>query len=116
LGTPPQPQQPATPSAGGWNVRVKERVPAYATYLTLTRNPMVPVIYFGCAVMLAGLMIAFFIRSRQVWFRIDPAKRRLYVAALYRHQAATSLDRATRAALDELAAPEEQTPATAIKG
>lgn len=92
---------PAAAGAGEWRVRLAERVQPYATYLTLTRNPMIPVIYGGCAVMLLGLLAVFFVRPRQVWFRVDPASRRLQVAAIYRHPQA-ELDGATRAVLERL--------------
>lgn len=103
--TPAAPKpQAASAASGGWTVRVQERIQAYATYLTLTRNPAIPFIYVSCAVMLLGLLVAFFVRPRQVWFRIDESGQRLCVAGIYRHQQTAGLDRTTRAVIDKLAA------------
>lgn len=86
----------------GWSVVQGERVTAYATVLTLTRNPVFPIVYAGCAIMMLGLMVAFFIRRREVWFFADDANGRLHVIAQYRH-AATELDAKTKAVLAGLA-------------
>jgi cytochrome c biogenesis protein ResB len=95
--------KPAGPDA--WNVQRVKSVPAYATVLTLTRNPMIPVIYGGCAIMILGLMVTFFIRRREVWFWVDGARQRLSVAAIYRHPQ-SELDGATRGAVASLASRE----------
>lgn len=92
------PVKAAAPSAAmahGWRVKLEKRVPAYATVLTLTRNPAIPVVYLGCALMLLGIIVAFFIRCREVWFRVDEAGKRLLVVARSRHQP-SGLDNATR--------------------
>ncbi|MFH0794432.1 MAG: cytochrome c biogenesis protein ResB [bacterium] len=94
--------QESSSSVGGWTLKLVERVPAYATQLTMTRNPMIPVIYLGCTIMFLGLMIAFFIQRKEVWFWVEDAKGRLHIAASYRHPR-SSLDRATEKALAQLA-------------
>jgi cytochrome c biogenesis protein ResB len=91
----------AATDVAGWNVELVERVQAYATILTLTRNPVFPFIYAGCVIMLLGLLISFFVRWRKVWFTVDPGAGRLYVAGVYRH-ATMELDKATLAAMKDL--------------
>jgi hypothetical protein len=72
-------------------------VPLYATTLTLTRNPVIPFIYAGCAVMLAGLALAFFVRRRELWLWLDRAGGTLHIIPGREH-----LDRSTRSALERL--------------
>ena len=99
---PTAPMGPTSPPGGaGWSVKLQETRPLYATIISLTRNPMIPLIYFGCGIMVAGLLLAFFIMRREVWIWVDGAHRRLHYGALYRHPRA-ELDGATRAALAEL--------------
>lgn len=97
----PTPEEPSEGQGGPWDVRLLGTAPAYATVLTLTRNPAVAGVYFGCAVMMAGLLAAFFIRRKEIWFWVDGHNTRLRVAGVYRHPQ-TDLDRATRAALKDL--------------
>lgn len=105
--TSPSVAQKAAKTAGpdAWNVQRVKSVPAYATVLTLTRNSMIPVIYGGCAIMILGLMVTFFIRRREVWFWVDEPRQRLRVAAIYRHPQ-SELDAATRGAVASLAGHE----------
>lgn len=77
--------EPTEANAGPWQVRLMERIPHYATTLSMTRNPVLPFIYLGCAIMLVGLVMAFFIRRKEVWYRLDRQTRRLDVVARYRH-------------------------------
>lgn len=105
LSSAEEPTKAATPAVEtGWNVTVGKRVPAYATVLTLTRNPAIPIIYGGCLLMMVGLVLGFFIRRRDVWFLVDAENRCLHIAAHYRHPA-ERLDGATRAALAVLERP-----------
>jgi cytochrome c biogenesis protein ResB len=103
-------EAPDTKAANGWAVSIGKRVQAYATYLTLTRNPMIPLIYGGCVIMMLGTLAVFFIRFRQVWVRVDEAAHRLDAAAVYRNPL-NGLDRATRAALARLAGAAGPLPA-----
>jgi len=85
----------------GWEVTLGRRVPAYATVLSVTRNPAIPTIYFGCGVMMLGLLLSFFVPRREVWFLLDREKGLLSVVAHYRHLS-ESFDRATTAALAQI--------------
>ena len=91
----------AAAPAGPWSVGAAGQVPAYATFLTLTRNPTIPFIYFGCALMVLGCITAFAVRRREVWFMVDAPAGALRVAAFERHPQ-PELDTATRAVLDRL--------------
>lgn len=91
-----------------WTVRVVKPVTAYATVLSLTRNPIIPVIYTGCTLMMLGLMVAFFIRRREVWFWVDGKSGQLRVAAAYK-QSLKEFDPSTRAALESLGWKPEKT-------
>lgn len=86
----------------GWIVRAGPRVPAYATVLSLTRNPVIPTIYAGCTLMMIGLYMGFFVRRRDVWFLVDEKAQELHVAAHYRHPS-DEFDRTTAGAIDAVA-------------
>ncbi|MDK2970494.1 MAG: cytochrome c biosis protein [Candidatus Sumerlaeota bacterium] len=104
-------EEEEAPAGPGWIVRAGKRVPAYATVLTMTRNPAIPAIYFGCALMMVGLYIGFFVRRRDVWFMVDDSAGELLVAAHYRHPA-EEFDRVTQAVLARVApaAPSDNPP------
>lgn len=85
----------------GWQVSVGPRVDGYATVLSLSRNPAIPVIYVACGVMMIGLLLGFFVPRREVFFLADGGELR--VVARYRHPA-KELDTATRSILDKLTA------------
>jgi len=68
-----------------WTVSIVDRVPLYSTLLTLSRNPLIPVIYGACTLMMVGLGVGFFLTRKEVWFRINPKKNLLQVAAAYRY-------------------------------
>lgn len=102
-----EPAPAAAETSSGWQVDHVGTVPAYSTVISLSRNPTIPIIYAGCALMMAGLFIGFFIRRRNVWFLADEKAGQLRVAAMYRHQE-DELDPATRAVLARL--QQEQTP------
>ncbi len=88
----------AATASAEWNVTLGDRVTGYATVLTLSRNPAIPSIYFGCALMMAGLMLSFFVPRRDIWFLHDKDKGMLSVAAHYRHPS-DRFDRATSTVL-----------------
>jgi cytochrome c biogenesis protein ResB len=88
----------AATASTDWNVTLGEKVTGYATVLSLSRNPAIPTIYFGCALMMVGLMLSFFVPRRDVWFLHDEEKGILSVAAHYRHPA-DRFDRTTSAVL-----------------
>lgn len=91
-----------------WSVTLGSRVPAYATVLSISRNPTIPTIYFGCVLMMIGLMISFFVPRRDVWFQHDAEKGALRVVAHYRH-ISDQFDRTTRAVLARLTTSEPST-------
>jgi cytochrome c biogenesis protein ResB len=103
VGTQAAPAETAasTGDASGWSAKVGARVPAYATVMTLTSNPAIPIIYGACLLMMFGLVIGFFVRRRDVWFLLDGESGQLRVIAHYRHPS-DQLDGATRAALARL--------------
>lgn len=43
----------------------------YATGLQVARDPGVWIVYIGCALMLIGLYMAFFLSHRRIWFFVD---------------------------------------------
>lgn len=51
-----------------YTVSVKQQ---YATGLQVARDPGVWLVYLGCALMLAGLYLAFFMTHRRIWLVID---------------------------------------------
>ncbi len=46
-------------------------VPRYVTGLQLTCDPGINITWAGCVLMIAGLLIAFYIPHRQIWVRVD---------------------------------------------
>jgi cytochrome c biogenesis protein ResB len=98
---------PVAASEDGWTATIGKPVTGYATVLTLTRNPAIPTIYFGCVLMMIGLFMSFFVPRRDVWFLRDAAKGELRVVAHYRHPS-RELDRTTAAVLASLQAPAPQ--------
>jgi cytochrome c biogenesis protein ResB len=66
----------ASKSSDEPTVKLIGKVPTYYTVLTLTRNPLVPVIYGGCVLMMVGLLLAFSVRRQEVWFWVRPARKR----------------------------------------
>ncbi len=102
---------PAAQTDGPWTVEIVERVPAYTTFLTVARNPAIPVIYFGCALMTLGLSAALFISRKEVWFMVDPRRKRLYVAGVYRHPQ-DEFDSATQSVIDSLGAQQDESAKT----
>ncbi|MCL5269506.1 MAG: cytochrome c biogenesis protein ResB [bacterium] len=103
------PPPAAAAAAGPWRVRFVQTVPLYATVLTVSRNPALPVVYGGCLVMMIGLVIAFFNRRREVWYWVDSRRGRLRLAAAY-PQPREQLDRATSRALERLSNPTQSPP------
>jgi cytochrome c biogenesis protein ResB len=101
------PAATASKSADEPKVKLVGKVPAYYTILTLTRNPLIPVIYGGSALMMLGLLLAFLIKRQEVWFWVRPGeKASLLVTAHYR-LARDTFDRGTLGALRALC-PDEK--------
>lgn len=92
---------PSTGCEAEWRLAAMKRVPAYATTLTLTRNPAIPLIYLGCALMMLGLALSFFIPRRDVWFWVDAERGHLRIAAAYRY-GRTEFDSRTRSAIEDI--------------
>ena len=95
------PSEPEPMDSGGWIVRLDGTEPLYATILSLTRNPMIPIIYVGCSLMMAGLLLAFVTRRREIFFWLDEKERMLRIVGVY-SQPSDGLDRATKAVLSHL--------------
>ncbi|MFZ5774229.1 MAG: cytochrome c biogenesis protein ResB [Thermodesulfobacteriota bacterium] len=68
--------QTITRPSGAYDVAVSQM---YSTGLQATKDPGVWVVYFGCALMLAGLYVAFFLSHRRVWIYIDQDAERCRV-------------------------------------
>ncbi len=104
--TTPSPEAPkpveAPKSPEEPTVKLIGKAPLYYTVLTLTSNPLVPVIYGGCALMMLGLLLAFSVKRQEVWFWVRPGeKASLLVTAHYR-QSRDTFDRAALGALRTL--------------
>ncbi|HPS00200.1 MAG TPA: cytochrome c biogenesis protein ResB [Candidatus Sumerlaeota bacterium] len=96
------PATTASNSSDEPKVKLVGKVPAYYTILTLTRNPLIPVIYGGSVLMMFGLLLAFLVKRQEVWFWVRPGeKASLLVTAHYR-LARDTFDRGTLGALRTL--------------
>ncbi|MFP4381734.1 MAG: cytochrome c biogenesis protein ResB [Candidatus Sumerlaeia bacterium] len=98
---------PGDYTSQGWHVRPVRRVKTYVTALSLTRNPAIPIAYAGCAVLMVGLMMAFFIKRREAMYFIDESTKKLRVAVNYRNPQ-DDLDGATQKALKRLGNSESE--------
>jgi cytochrome c biogenesis protein len=98
---------PEQPGGGAeWRVSVVNTVPAYRTILTLTRNPALPIIYGGCGIVMAGLLLVFLMGRKEIRFRADERKKLLHVVGIYRHPT-EEFDGTTAGILERLRRPEE---------
>lgn len=50
---------------------LKKFVPRYITGLQLTADPGINIVWAGCALMVLGLVISFYVPHRQIWIRVD---------------------------------------------
>ena len=103
-----------------WRVSVVKTIPAYRTILTLTRNPALPIIYAGCGIVMAGLLLVFLMGRKEIRFRADEQKKLLHVVGIYRHPT-EGFDGMTAGILEKLRRPEETAaqaaaPLAAIEG
>jgi hypothetical protein len=101
-------------------VSVVKTIPAYRTILTLTRNPALPIIYAGCGIVMAGLLLVFLMGRKEIRFRADEQKKLLHVVGIYRHPT-EGFDGMTAGILEKLRRPEETAaqaaaPLAAIEG
>jgi cytochrome c biogenesis protein len=55
-------------------IELRDVIGAQYTGLQVRRDPGVWIVYLGCALMSAGLYIAFFMNHRKVWVMLSPAK------------------------------------------
>ena len=78
-----------------------QTVPAYRTVLTLTRNPALSVVYIGCGLIMAGLLLAFGVEYKVIRFAADSQAGLLHVAAFYRPPR-EGFDKSTARALRQL--------------
>jgi cytochrome c biogenesis protein ResB len=102
-----KPVEASVKSSDEPTVKLVGKVPSYYTVLTLTCNPLVPVIYGGCLLMMLGLLLAFSVKRQEVWFWVRPGeKTSLLVTAHYRLTRDT-FDRGTLGALRVLC-PDEK--------
>jgi cytochrome c biogenesis protein len=62
-----------------WALSIKSEKPAFMTGLQITRDPGSSLVFIGCALMLLGLVAAFYMSHRQVWLKEEGG--RLIVAA-----------------------------------
>ncbi len=84
--------------------------PAYATQLLISRDPTLPVVYGGCALLLLGLLLSFSGVHRRVWARASSAGLILDAAARVRPAAAAAELDALARALDAPAAAAPPAP------
>lgn len=97
-----EPKNVTASNPGAWKVTMLKRVPLYTTTLSMTRNPLVPVIYFACFLMILGLCIAFMINRKEIWFWVDDqSNMELHVVGRYRY-ARDSMDPAVERILKQL--------------
>lgn len=103
---------PEQPLGGAeWRVSVVKTIPAYRTILTLTRNPALPIIYGGCGIVMAGLLLVFLMGRKEIRFRADEQKKLLHVVGIYRHPT-EDFDGTTAGILERLRRPEEPAAGT----
>ncbi|MGB9691855.1 MAG: cytochrome c biogenesis protein ResB [Candidatus Sumerlaeaceae bacterium] len=76
-----------------FSVREAGSVPAYTVFFGIMRDPALPWFYFGCAVILVGVALAFGITYREIWGWRDDTTHTLYIGLrFYRRESARALD------------------------
>ncbi|MBI1785425.1 cytochrome c biogenesis protein ResB, partial [Candidatus Sumerlaeota bacterium] len=60
-------------------------IPSYVSYLDISKNPGIPVVWLGAILASFGPFIAFFVSRRRVWAYVDPAKKQIWVGGESRY-------------------------------
>jgi len=58
--------------AGSYRLMIREIVPKYYSGLQVNKDPGVPLVWTGCAFMMVGFYLTFFLSHRRVWVRLSP--------------------------------------------
>jgi len=104
----PVSEAPPEPT-GPWTVSFVRPVEGHLSVLSLSSNPIIPLIYAASALMMIGLLIGFFVVRRRVWFLVQPKTGTLLLAAAYR-LATDQFDPQTQRVLDRLQVVVSPTP------
>lgn len=72
-------------SDSDWKIIFIKKEPAYITELKFVKNPIIPIIYFGCILIISGIILAFFINPKQAWILYDKNNKKLYITARYKY-------------------------------
>lgn len=58
--------------AGSYRFMIREIVPKYYSGLQVNKDPGVPLVWTGCAFMMVGFYLTFFLSHRRIWVRLSP--------------------------------------------
>jgi cytochrome c biogenesis protein len=58
--------------AGSYRFKIREIVPKYYSGLQVNKDPGVPLVWTGCAFMIVGFYLTFFLAHRRLWVRLSP--------------------------------------------
>ncbi len=86
-----QPAEKVSPQR--FKVREAGTVPGYTVFFGIMRDPALPWFYFGCSVILIGVLLAFAVTYREVWVWHDETSGTLYIGLrFYRRESRRALD------------------------
>jgi len=70
---------------GEYQLDTFRRIPAYATVISISKNPGIPIVWFGAILASCGPFLAFFVSRRRVWAFIDWDKKQIWVGGESRY-------------------------------
>lgn len=71
--------------AGDYDLKVLQRIPTYATVLSISKNPGVPIVWLGAILASFGPVVAFFVSRRRIWAHLEPEKKTLWIGGESRY-------------------------------
>ena len=70
---------------GDYSLDVFRRIPTFMTILSVSKNPGIPIVYFGAIFAVLGPVIAFFVSRRRIWAYLDWNKKTLWLGGESRY-------------------------------
>lgn len=71
--------------AGDYELEVFQRIPSFATFLSISKNPGIPIVWLGAILASGGPVLAFFVSRRRVWAFVDSKKKALWIGGESRY-------------------------------
>jgi cytochrome c biogenesis protein ResB len=95
---------------GKFDLVTLKSIPIYASYLSVSKNPGIPIVWLGSIFATFGPVLAFFVSRRRVWAHVDMAKRQIWFGGESRYSRDALMDE-----ISDLAREWSQSEAVAMK-